>query len=120
MRSWMLVLALLLLAGVVPVHAQQPLVLRETWRDAARDRTGPVKIFVPRDAVRHPVIVFSHGLGATREAYEYLGNAWARAGFVTVCLQHAGTDAGIYRPGVSRLEAMQRAVTDPALARARP
>src|SRR5947208_9251342 len=44
------------------------------WRDASRSRPVPVKIYAPATgAGPFPVIVFSHGLGGSRNGYEYLG-----------------------------------------------
>ena len=48
------------------------------WRDTARDREVPVKIYYPADCnTPCPVIIFSHGLGGSRDGYEYLGRHWA-------------------------------------------
>jgi predicted dienelactone hydrolase len=53
-------------------------VVDETWVDAARQREVPVTIRWP-DAAAHtgplPVLLFSHGLGGTREG----GEVWGRA-----------------------------------------
>jgi predicted dienelactone hydrolase len=72
----------------------------ESWFDAARKREVPVKIRWP-DAAAHPgprpVILFSHGLGGTREGGAVWGAAWAAAGFVVVHLQHAGSDLDAIR-----------------------
>lgn len=95
-------------------------VVRDEWRDPARARTIPVKLVVPRAPGPHPVILFSHGLGATREGYSYLSEHWARRGYVTVHLQHEGTDSRIFRDGITRKAAMQEAVADWSRALARP
>jgi fermentation-respiration switch protein FrsA (DUF1100 family) len=69
-----------------------------TWHDAARNRDVPAKIYFPRDvAGKLPVIVFSHGLGGTREGYEYLGRQWAANSYISVHIQHAGSDASVWR-----------------------
>ena len=39
-----------------------------------------------------PVVLFSHGLGGSREGYGYLGSYWAAHGYVAVHLQHIGSD----------------------------
>ena len=79
-------------ARAQPVAAE---VVDETWVDAARQHELPVKIRWP-DAASHtaalPVLLFSHGLGGTREGGEVWGQAWAAAGFVVLHLQHAGSD----------------------------
>jgi acetyl esterase/lipase len=82
------------------------------WRDAARDREVPVKIYFPKDRTGpFPVVIFSHGLGGTRESYEYLGRHWAGCGYVSVHLQHLGSDDGVWKdvPPAERARALQRA-----------
>ncbi len=91
-------------------------VIRYTWLDQTRGRRVPVKIYFPR-RVRGPwpVIVFSHGLGGTREGYAYLGRFWAGRGYVSVHLQHPGSDDSVWR-GLGPLRAwwaMNRAAKDP-------
>ena len=55
------------------------------WHDAKRDRRVPVKIYYPKTGNGpFPVIIFSHGLGGSREGYEYLGRHWASWGYVSV------------------------------------
>lgn len=87
--------------------AQQVLTWEGSWKDQKRNRTVPVKIYYPNTGVPLPVIIFSHGLGGTREAYEYVGAYWARHGYVSVHLQHAGSDDAVWRGG--GMQAMQRA-----------
>ncbi len=71
-------------------------VLKENWFDARRNRTVQVKIYLPQNCPEKcPVIIFSHGLGGSRDSAEYLGMAWARHGFVGVFLQHPGSDASL-------------------------
>ena len=66
------------------------------WTDAARNREVPVKIYYPKDgAGTCPLIVFSHGLGGSREGYEYLGRHWASHGYVSVHVQHKGSDTEV-------------------------
>ena len=84
------------------------------WLDAERDRRVPVKIYSPQTGRGpFPVIVFSHGLGGSRDGYEYLGRHWASHGYVSVHLQHLGSDTEVWR-GVARpMDAMRRAAADP-------
>lgn len=82
-----------------PTTAAMPAAAVDTilgeWVDHARNgRILPYKIYLParlNSAV--PVILFSHGLGGTREGGAYLGRYWAAHGYVSVHLQHAGSDA---------------------------
>lgn len=68
------------------------------WHDAKRDRDVPAKAYFPADGDGpFRVIIFSHGLGGTREGYEYLGRQWASHGYVVVHLQHIGSDDKVWR-----------------------
>lgn len=71
----------------------------ETWHDAARGRDVPVRLYVPKDGQQpYPVVIFSHGLGGNRDAAEYLGKYWADHGYLGVFIQHAGSDANVWKP----------------------
>ncbi len=101
LREW-LVLTLTLVSTVAT--AQQPytpgdgdhqvLTWEGQWVDASRSRTVPVKIYYPAadGGQPAPVIVFSHGLGGSCSTYSYLGKYWAAHGYVSVHVQHAGSD----------------------------
>jgi predicted dienelactone hydrolase len=83
------------------------------WHDARRDRDVPVKIYFPEEgAGPFPIIVFSHGLGGSRDGYEYLGRHWAGCGYVSMHMQHLGSDDGVWKdvPVAERAKALQRAV----------
>jgi len=83
------------------------------WKDARRGRLVPVKIYSPADAQGAlPAIVFSHGLGGSRDGYEYLGRHWAGHGYVCVHLQHLGSDAGVWRGARDAMGAMRKAAAD--------
>lgn len=62
----------------------------------------PVKIYFPTGKGPFPVVMFSHGLGGTRETYEYLGQYWAVHGYVAVHVQHIGSDDAVWRGGGGR------------------
>ncbi len=66
-------------------------------QDTNRDRTIPIRVYLDADASgESPVILFSHGLGGSREGNSYLGNHWAARGYVCVFLQHVGSDASVW------------------------
>ena len=68
------------------------------WVDEARHRPVPVTIYSPKGGEgRFPVIVFSHGLGGSRDGYAYLGRHWASYGYVVVHVQHMGSDGEIWK-----------------------
>jgi len=86
--------------------------VRFDWHDAARERHVPVKIYFPTEGTGpFPVIVFSHGLGGTREGYEYLARQWAANGFVSVHLQHIGSDDSAWRGQAQPMQSMKQAAS---------
>jgi len=90
--------------------------VRYEWHDDARNRDVPVKIYYPKTGSGpFPVIIFSHGLGGSREDYGYLGEGWAAHGYVSVHLQHPGSDTGIFKNGGSEHSgaAMRKVIKDP-------
>jgi len=91
------------------------------WHDAKRDRDVPVKVYLPRGkGGPWPVIVFSHGLGGSRDGYEYLGRHWAGHGYVSVHLQHLGSDTAVWKGKADPMGAMRKAVTNLDAAIQRP
>lgn len=72
-----------------------------TWHDAQRERDVPVRVYMPEALGKPaPLVVFSHGLGSSRDGYTYLGRHWAGHGYVVLYLTHLGSDATAYcRPG---------------------
>ncbi len=84
----------------------------EEWRDEARERVVPVKWWHPVGGGPFPVVLFSHGLGGTRESSAYLGEHLASHGYVTLHLQHAGSDEAVWRDAKRPLEEMRAAARD--------
>ena len=54
------------------------------------------------------MIVFSHGLGGSRDGYAYIGRHWASRGYVSVHLQHKGSDTSVWKDKLQPMEAMRR------------
>jgi dienelactone hydrolase len=76
--------------------------LRIVWHDKKRDRDVPVKIYYPKDAKGPvPLIIFSHGLGGSRDGYSYLGNEWASHGYVSAHVQHLGSDTAALKTAMT-------------------
>lgn len=91
----------------------------DTWHDARRGRTLPVKIYAPEGAVGPvPVVLVSHGLGGSREGLAYLGRHLAAHGYLAVHLQHPGSDEAVWRGSADPRAALARAANREA-ARAR-
>ena len=100
--------------GPCPVRHQVAAV-RSTWVDPARCRQVPVKIYYPRSGQGpFPVIIFSHGLGGSREGCSYLGCHWASQGYVSVHLQHKGSDDDVWKGTARPMKALREAFQDPA------
>ena len=82
------------------------------WTDSTRGRAVPARLYLPNIATPEqpvPLIVFSHGLGGSRNGYTYLGTHWASQGFASLHLQHVGSDRSLWSSGspfalVSRLQ----------------
>lgn len=117
-----LVASLLLLAcaGIVSA-AYDPLAVPEgkvesltfEVKDAVRDRVLPIRVYLPAGKAAAPVVLFSHGLGGSRDNNPYLGNHWAKRGYVVVFMQHPGSDESVWKdvPQGKRMEAMKRAAS---------
>lgn len=119
--------ALLSGPALIPAHADQPgdysplrgtnpiASLLQEWRDDVRERTIPVKIYYPvGPAEKCPAIMFSHGLGGTREGYAYLGAVWASNGYIVVHLQHPGSDANAFMDPKGKRRSPRDVIKDPA------
>ncbi|MGD0654373.1 MAG: hypothetical protein ABSA16_08530 [Thermoguttaceae bacterium] len=91
------------------------------WFDAGRSRQVPVKIYYPAAGKGpFPVVLFSHGLGRTREDCAYLGIHWASRGYISVFVEHAGSDEAVWRGKVQPKKHLKEAYENPATMRNRP
>jgi predicted dienelactone hydrolase len=75
----------------------------EEWWDKSRQRALPVRIRIPAGDAPCGLLLYSHGLGGSREGGGVWGRAWRDAGFMVVHLQHPGSDAATARQGVPAL-----------------
>ena len=103
-RRSVLALSLSACAGQIAA-APEPLAVDEVWKDTNRQRDIPVKVRWPDAgaAGASPIVLFSHGLGGSREGGAVWGRAWAAAGFVVVHVQHPGSDLPAVRAAVGSL-----------------
>lgn len=105
------------LASVNMTSAETIRTIDFDWQDASRQRAVPVRLYLPKaindaadaagavaassagGAVVKPVplIVFSHGLGGSRNGYQYLGRFWAAHGYASMHVQHIGSDNQLWR-----------------------
>ena len=91
----------------------RPAPLDLTVRDLKRNRDIPVRVFFPANRTPAPVVLFSHGLGGTRNGNRFLGEHWAARGYVVVFLQHPGSDDSVWRgkPSSQRMLGMNSAAS---------
>lgn len=84
-----------------------------TVNDTTRDREIPLLVYLPQSDEPAPVVLFSHGLGGTRQGCSYLGKHWARRGYVAVFVQHPGSDSSVWKdvPRRQRRQAMDAAAS---------
>lgn len=77
------------------------------------NREVPLRIYLPESKEASPVLLFSHGLGGSRDNNQYLGNHWAGRGYVVVVMQHAGSDTPMIlsAPPARRNAAMKEAAS---------
>ena len=79
------------------IHSERVVPLDLTIRDEARNRDIPIRIYRSGKVTSAPVLLFSHGLGGSREMGLYLGEHWAARGYIAVFLQHPGSDTSVWK-----------------------
>ena len=113
-----LLLGVTLLATVAT--AQAATVIDLDWRDAARERTLPLKLRLPDGDARVPVVLFSHGLGGSREGGAAWGEYWADHGYLVIHVQHPGSDEALWKdvaPAARRASVVRGATAEQLLGR---
>ena len=121
---YMLVVTLVSLAGraLPPESAYDPLAVPSrsdpatldlTVKDKARKREIPLRVYRPAEQTPAPVVLFSHGLGGSREGNVFMGEHWAARGYVVVFAQHLGSATSVWQdtPLGERMTAMRRAAS---------
>ena len=87
--------------------------------DTNRNRDVPIRVYLPEKQSAAPngepaaVVIFSHGLGGSRNGSSYLGKHWAAHGYVAVFLQHPGSDESVWKDQrlANRMSAMREAAS---------
>ena len=93
------------------------------WTDTTRNRLVPARLYWPEQpaaGIAMPLVVFSHGIGGSRNGYSYLGRYWASQGYASLHVQHVGSDRNLWagnlfgvvgrlRAAAQEAEAMDRA-----------
>ncbi|CAM8652441.1 Platelet-activating factor acetylhydrolase-like [Comamonadaceae bacterium] len=79
------------------------------WFDTQRQRAVPVRLYLPKtydadtgEQARNPwpTVVFSHGIGGSRQGYSWFGQHLARHGIASLHLQHVGSDLTLWKGNV--------------------
>lgn len=65
--------------------------------DNRRARSLPVKLYLPDTPAPRGLILFSHGLGGSREGGREWLTHWASQGYLLLAMQHPGSDCSILR-----------------------
>lgn len=90
----------------------QPQTVDMTVKDDSRNREIPIRVYLPKGD-SHAVLLFSHGLGGSREGSAFLGKHWSARGYSVVFVQHPGSDESVWRgqPLAKRMSAMREAAS---------
>ncbi len=69
------------------------------WTDTSRGRNVPARLYLPAQvtgSASTPLVVFSHGIGGSRNGYSYLGRYFAANGYASLHVQHVGSDRQVW------------------------
>jgi predicted dienelactone hydrolase len=101
--------------ATAPAAAPRYEVFDFDWVDTSRARPVPSRLYWPAGPAPGagvPLVVFSHGIGGSRQGYSYLGKHWSSHGVASLHVQHVGSDASLWRGNpfgvVGRLQAAAR------------
>lgn len=91
-------------SNISPDHEpHKVLMARGDFIDPVRDnRKVPYKIYYPAEFTgKAPVVIWSHGLGGSRDGAGFISRFLASHGYVIVHVQHLGTDSSLWegKPG---------------------
>lgn len=124
-RSFVAAASILFFSAAIAVAASakyEPLALPDNSKPKTLDltlggekggRDLPLRVYLPVSRSPAPVVLFSHGLGGSREGNAYLGEHWAARGYISVFVQHPGSDDSVWRekPMGERMKALNQAAS---------
>lgn len=77
---------------------QRVTLTRGEWVDSKRNgRSVPYKLYMPDDGADLPLIIWSHGLGGTRDGAGFLARFITAQGYAHLHIQHDGSDDSLWR-----------------------
>ncbi len=97
-----------------------PQVLDIEWSDTSRQRALPLKVRIPDGSEKVPLVIFSHGLGGSREGGKAWGEHWSANGYLVIHVQHPGSDESLWKgpgEGLPKQRMMRGATADQLLGR---
>lgn len=81
----------------------------DKFYDESRKREIPYKVYYPDELKEiYPIIIFSHGLGGSIEAAEYLGEHLSQNGYICFHIQHQGSDESVWKGATTLKEVMKK------------
>jgi predicted dienelactone hydrolase len=91
----------------------QPKSIELSVASSQRDREIPLRVYLPLDSKPAPCVLFSHGLGGSRDGNKFLGEHLVMRGYVVVVLQHPGSDESVWKdtPLRERMSALRDAAS---------
>jgi len=68
------------------------------WHDKKRGREFRTMAYVPKTkgASKYPLVLFSPGMGGTHDENVYLGDYWAKHGYVVLVFDHPGSNRAMF------------------------
>jgi predicted dienelactone hydrolase len=100
MKTLLRLLISLLAAVIANLSVAAPQVIDTEFRDAARERTIPIRIRIPEVNDKVPLVIFSHGLGGSIDGGKAWGEHWSANGYFVINVQHPGSDIEIGKQGL--------------------
>lgn len=84
-----------------------------TVDDETRGREIPLRICLPAESKPAPVVIYSHGLGGSRNGSRFLGEHLAARGYVVVYIQHPGSDESVWKNArlLNRMSELKKAAS---------
>lgn len=102
------VLYILLAINLLLISSVNSKTVYGSFYDESRKRDVPYKVYFPDElSGTYPVIIFSHGLGGSVEAAEYLGEHLSQNGYVCFHIQHSGSDESVWKGAKTLKEVMK-------------
>lgn len=102
------------ISGANSVEVVEEIIIKDSWRN----REIPLKIYYPKEDGVFPLIIFSHGVGGSKNSFSYLSRFWASCGYVCIHPTHLGSDVSVLQK--IGLQALLELTNNPELYSERP